>query len=420
MSGLGYCTATIDAMVLPERIKLEDFPHSPYARELRQGTVRLRFAARLEEVYRRAHLEHMRLRVRLWLSVIAATALVDIVCRVTGRAAGIGTPQWAAVTADVTALTLAAAAWSHQYLRLYLPIARVVLPISVGAMAVLVAHRMLEGEGAQLAVLTINILAIFFFTGLLFRAALVTSLALLAAYVATLLTAGAAHTVLVPSLLAVLLMLLLCIVGYRDIEQAHRRNFLETALIGELVARDELSGLASRPAFDEHLAQLWPQAQRTGRTLAVLMVDVDQFKAYNDSHGHLAGDAALRAVAQMLKSIARRPMDLAGRYGGDEFIAVLYDLPAERVQEIAERLRQGVQEAARSGDLTNVAALTVSIGAAVLVPGEGRSMQGAVQLADEALYEAKQAGRNRVILKGMEEYRKLQTGSFRASATAPA
>jgi diguanylate cyclase (GGDEF)-like protein len=324
------------------------------------------------------------------------------------------------VTADATALLLAGVVWSRLYTRLYLPLARLLMPVSAGAIAVLVAHRMVEGDGAQLAILTINILAVFFFTGLLFRAALVTSLAILAAYVATLVAAGAAQTVLLPSLLVVLLMLLLCIVGYRDIEHAHRRNFLETALIGELVARDELSGLASRPAFDEHLSQLWPQAQRTGRTLAVLMVDVDHFKAYNDSHGHLAGDAALRAVAQMLKSVARRPLDLAGRYGGDEFIAVLYDLPAERVQEIAERLRQGIQEGANSGDLPDVAALTISVGAAVLVPGEGRSMHGAVQLADEALYEAKQAGRNRVILKGMEEYQRLETGSFRASGTAPA
>ncbi|HEX4050542.1 MAG TPA: GGDEF domain-containing protein [Steroidobacteraceae bacterium] len=407
-------------MALPERVKLEDFPLSPYARELREGVARLRFAARLEEIFRQAHLVHMRLRVRLWICVIAAIALVDILCRATGAGEGLSTPRWAAITADASALLLAALVWSHQYTRLYLPVARVLMPLSAGAIAVLVAHRMLEGEGAQLAVLTINILAIFFFTGLLFRAALVASLTLLAAYVATLLAAGAAHSVLLPSLVVVLLMLLLCIVGYRDIEHAYRRDFLETALVAELVARDELSGLATRPAFDQHLAQLWPQAQRTGRTLAVLMVDVDQFKAYNDSYGHLAGDAALRAVAQMLKSFARRPLDLAGRYGGDEFIAVLYDLPAERVQEIAERLRQGVQEGAHSGDLPDTATLTVSIGAAVVVPGEGRSMQGAVQLADEALYEAKQAGRNRVILKGMDEYRKLQTGSFRATATASA
>lgn len=406
------------AMVLPERIKLQDFPHSPYARELRRGVARLRFATRLEEVYRRTHLERMSLRVRLWISVIAAIALVDVIARATGAGAGLSTPRWAAITDDVSALLLGALVWSRQYARLYLPIARVLMPVSAGAAAVLVAHRMLEGEGAQLAILTINILAIFFFTGLLFRAALVTSLALLAAYIATLVAAGAAHTVLLPSLLVVLLMLLLCIVGYRDIEHAHRRSFLETALIGELVARDELSGLASRPAFDEHLAQLWPQGQRTGCTLAVLMVDVDHFKAYNDSHGHLAGDAALRAVAQMLKGIARRPLDLAARYGGDEFIVVLYDLPAERVQEIAERLRQGLQTGAHSGELPDAASLTVSIGVAVLVPGEGRSMQGAVQLADEALYEAKKSGRNRVILKGMAEYQRLETGSFRAAATA--
>src|SRR6185312_10638814 len=159
---------------------------------------------------------------------------------------------------------------------------------------------------------------------------------------------------------------------------------------------------------------------RDGRTLAVLMVDIDQFKAYNDSHGHLAGDAALRAVAQGLKTLARRPLDMAGRYGGDEFIAVLYDLPAERVQELAERLRQGVQEGERNQNGPARAPITVSIGCAVIVPGQNRTPQGAVQLADEALYDAKQSGRNRVVLKGMDDYRRLETGSFRTSATASA
>jgi len=405
-------------MRLPERLRLEDFPHSPYARELKQGVSRLRFSRRLEELYRSAHLTRMRLRIRLWSSLVAALGLLEIASRLSHHGSFQLAPLPNLIT-EAGALLVASVAWSRHYNRIYLPLAQLVTPVAAACIAVIVAREIRAGHGEQLAVLTTNLVALFFFTGLMFRAALVSSLALLAAFVGSFLAAGQLHAML-PHVAIVLTTLLLCIVGYHDIEYAQRRNFLETSVIAELIARDELSGLASRTAFDEHLAQLWSQADRSASSLAVLMVDVDQFKTYNDTHGHLAGDGALRAVAQLLKNTARRPLDLAARYGGDEFIAVLYDLPSERVYEIAERLRQGVEDTALSGELRPSARLTVSIGCAVIVPSAQRSPQGAVQLADEALYEAKQAGRNRVILKGMEEYRRLDTGSFRSSATAPA
>src|SRR6185437_12402174 len=164
-------------------------------------------------------------------------------------------------------------------------------------------------------------------------------------------------------------------------------------------------------AFDEHLQGLWQRAQREQCPLAVLMVDIDHFKAYNDTHGHQAGDTALRTVAKLLNEVARRPLDMAGRYGGDEFIAVLYELPRESIAEVAERLRQSVQESV-SLQSTGTTPITVSIGAGVMIPSVERSMQGAVQLADEALYEAKLSGRNRVVIKGMDDYGQLETGSF--------
>jgi len=113
---------------------------------------------------------------------------------------------------------------------------------------------------------------------------------------------------------------------YRDVEQSYRRNFLQAALIGELVARDDLSGLMNRRAFDEHIVAVWHQAARDQRPVALLMIDIDHFKGYNDRRGHLAGDFALRSVAKVIQGFARRPLDLAARYGGEEFAVVLYDL----------------------------------------------------------------------------------------------
>jgi diguanylate cyclase (GGDEF)-like protein len=143
------------------------------------------------------------------------------------------------------------------------------------------------------------------------------------------------------------------------------------------------------------------------------MIDVDHFKRYNDSFGHQAGDVALRTVAGLIQEFARRPLDLAARYGGEEFAMVFYDLSPANVQDIAERLIKRVQ-----AERINVAkpelGLTISIGVGLISPGIGRSPQGAVQLADEALYDAKRAGRNRVVVKDAEDYRLLSTGIFRA------
>ncbi len=162
-----------------------------------------------------------------------------------------GTPAGIAITADGSALALAALVWSRQYARLYLPLARLLMPVSAAAVAVLVAHRIVEGQGEQLAILTINILA-----SSSTRAAVSCDVGHERGHLRRLLVPcwrrRATQATLLPCLAIVLMTLLLCIVGYRDIEIPHRRSFLETALIAELVARDELSGLSNRPAFDEH------------------------------------------------------------------------------------------------------------------------------------------------------------------------
>ncbi len=426
----------------PGRFNPDEFPDSAYARELRTGVARLRFAPELEGLYAQAHLQRLRLRVRIWFSLNCLLALFSIISWVFVGGAPRGLVLWAYALADVTALALTWLAWTRAYERRYMGVARVLVPILGASIAVFIAAGMAGGFGQLVGVLTINIIAVFFFAGLLFRAALLATAAILAAF-----TAAAVHyggsTTLVAGLPMLLIIAAIGIVSYRDIERSYRRNFLESALMAELVARDELSGLMNRRAFDEHMLRLWQHAQRDRRSLAVLMIDIDHFKAYNDAHGHQAGDVALRTVAQLLKGFARRPLDLAARYGGDEFVAVLYDLSRDNVAEIAEQVRRAVQGTAlppadpapspaslgppasadprasagspASADTAGSHGVTVSIGAGVVMPMMGRTFQGAVQLADEALYEAKQAGRDRVVLKAAEDYYRLDTGSFRAS-----
>ncbi len=163
---------------------------------------------------------------------------------------------------------------------------------------------------------------------------------------------------------------------------------------------DGLTGLHNRRSFDEHLSREWQRSLRTGAPLALVLLDVDHFKRYNDHYGHPAGDACLRAVAAALGSLARRPGDLAARVGGEEFALLLPDTTPEGARELAEAVRQAIGQLA----LPHAASLTAdhvtaSLGVAGCVPrpcAREEAEQALMKRADEALYDAKAAGRDRV------------------------
>jgi diguanylate cyclase (GGDEF)-like protein len=142
------------------------------------------------------------------------------------------------------------------------------------------------------------------------------------------------------------------------------------------------------------------------------MIDIDYFKQYNDDFGHQDGDFALRSVARIIQGFARRPLDLAARYGGEEFAVILYEASREYVAEVLTRIQRSIAELNIPHEASRVASrLTVSIGAAFILPGANRTHDGLIQLADEALYSAKEQGRNRVVVLEAE-YNTLRTGRF--------
>lgn len=161
---------------------------------------------------------------------------------------------------------------------------------------------------------------------------------------------------------------------------------------------DGLTGVANRRSFDETLAREWRRAQRSGRPLSLLLGDVDFFKQFNDACGHQAGDTCLQAVAKALAKEIRRPGDMLARYGGEEFAAILPDTESAGANLLAEAMRRGVEALAIPHPTSSVSpVVTFSIGVATLTPGLGGDQKRLIGQADEALYDAKHGGRNRVV-----------------------
>ena len=157
---------------------------------------------------------------------------------------------------------------------------------------------------------------------------------------------------------------------------------------------DGLTGIANRRSFDRTLAYEWNRAQRAGTPLALIMLDVDLFKHFNDHYGHLAGDACLQALSGALAKTARRAGDLVARYGGEEFVMLLPDSSAHEALETARHIQQAIWALALPHAETSPGIVTVSLGVVSLVPSRQHVPEDLVRRADAAMYRAKQSGRN--------------------------
>jgi diguanylate cyclase (GGDEF)-like protein len=161
---------------------------------------------------------------------------------------------------------------------------------------------------------------------------------------------------------------------------------------------DPLTNIANRRSFDDRLDLEWRRSARKGSPLSFLMMDLDNFKRYNDTYGHLLGDELLKAVAGVFAGEAKRSSDMAARLGGEEFGVLLPDTDIKGALDIAEKIRRGV-EALRipTADGNNeMTAATVSIGAVSVIPSEGDDVKAFLEKADENLYRAKDTGKNRI------------------------
>ena len=180
-------------------------------------------------------------------------------------------------------------------------------------------------------------------------------------------------------------------------EYAAREQFLLSRLVEQAAEHDSLTGLLNHGSFVSHCEHIWQQAAREGKTLGLVIADIDHFKRYNDFYGHPAGDECLQRVARVFLDAAGRGLDEAGRMGGEEFAIVWYDIDEETLRRLAERLHAEVEALdIRMEQPSPSMHVTISMGALSLVPARGLALKSACGAADQALYKAKEAGRNRV------------------------
>ena len=191
-----------------------------------------------------------------------------------------------------------------------------------------------------------------------------------------------------------------CLIQITDVSKVVMREKLlreQSAVLKTMSYTDGLTGIANRRHFDERLAEECARARRAHVSVSLFIIDIDFFKPYNDSYGHLQGDECLRDVALTLAGVLQRPGDLVARYGGEEFAAILPATDHEGALRMAEGMREAVEARALEHKGSSIAPyVTVSIGVATRMPNGSDDETLLIRATDLGLYEAKRAGRNRV------------------------
>ena len=167
--------------------------------------------------------------------------------------------------------------------------------------------------------------------------------------------------------------------------------------ISEQAETDLLTGLKNRRSVMSFLQSAIDQAQIKNTPISLMMIDLDLFKSINDTHGHLAGDLCLKQVAQLIQQNVRNSSDIAGRFGGEEFIVVIRDIDAQKAFDIANNIRNSIEQTSVHINEDKQLKLTATIGICTLSGEQLTSIEHLVDLADKALYAGKSEGRNRVV-----------------------
>lgn len=183
--------------------------------------------------------------------------------------------------------------------------------------------------------------------------------------------------------------------AYRALRELQKELESKNSELERLSSLDGLTGISNRRIFDEFIKREWLRAARDGRSISLIMIDIDHFKKFNDGYGHQGGDDCLRRVARALADTVKRPSDLVARYGGEEFGVVMPDTDREGAGKIAEALRVAIDNMNITHEFsTTTDHVTISLGVATMPPNGVTAPEELITKADEALYLAKESGRN--------------------------
>lgn len=392
-------------MLSLEHQSAEDFRDTPYGRQLLAGFRRLLFAPELEREFRR----YLGYQARL-AQLMGACLLLLVVggyLYVERRLFAHSEPQWLRELTLLRVLQMAPGVailimtLFHRRIRLIANRLFPVLLVLVGTIAarIDIQYEILQPELAFRYGAGLLIVCSFFFLGITFWRALASAAAIVLFDVmmaALILPSNEMQVHWISVSYYVLLLVIGAISRYIH-EYSQREQFLVRKLLGWVAQHDSMTGLANRRSFDTALKQVMLQARRDHQPLALMLLDLDNFKAYNDNLGHPAGDALIRNFSDLLGSFSRRPMDLAARVGGEEFALLLHNCDARSAQAIAGQILSALAERAMPHPASPQGAFaTTSIGIAVWKPGQ--TAEQLYQAADAALYGAKQAGKNRYLM----------------------
>ena len=369
--------------------------------ELQGGFPGLVFEPTLEHAYIedlfRDGLKHLRINLAILLALVLTIVDLD---RVVIPALSAVVPKVARLGVMVPILVIGLVLTflrraSYWYPRVVGPLMTIAL-MGIGWIGILAWDL---GESRVFARLIIAMIAVYFVMGLRFGQALTANLVTIAFFATVAVLRDMPAMVLIQFLAMLLMTNIICAAGGYNLERARRTAWLEGRLLAEIALLDGLTGISNRRRLDGHLLQAWQQCLRDQKPIALLFADIDSFKAYNDHYGHQAGDEALKAVASVLARFGRRPLDMAARFGGEEFALVLCDTRPEPALKTAGNIIEAVRGLGITHAQSSVApVLTVSVGAACVVPTRTRSCERLLRLADQALYVAKNHGRNRAHL----------------------
>ena len=370
------------------------------ARVLEGGFARLRFPGEMEAEFRRHHLLNSQRWVRLSILVALGTTLGFAMIDHWVIRSSNAVPDLVRFGLQVPAILLCLLATiTPLYTRVYLPAIQVAAPLfGMGSvmMAVYAEPQYAPLVGARLLLVAFFL---YFMLGMRFAPALRSNLIVLGALVVAGLVGAIAPQAAIYLAFAVFCANVIGGAGAYALEHANRTAFLERKLLGEMAALDGLTRLLNRQTFEARVTEVWREATARQLPISVLMIDVDDFKRDNDHYGHLAGDDCLQRIAAAVRTaVAGNPADLLARYGGEELIAVLIDRSAADAEAAAERIVADVAALAipHAGSSTG-GTVSISVGAASHHPAAAAVYSTVAKLADNALYAAKNQGRNRCV-----------------------